>query len=127
MRRSAAGLLGILVVTALSACGSNSPDSIEDLRDVIEEAGYECEKPASESGGGKSVDCGEEIYASWYQDAAGEVEAFDAISSLYEDIPADYSIELYVIRGQQWRISGDKGPVTKVAESLDRDMDMISN
>ncbi|MCC3276557.1 hypothetical protein LJ753_11825 [Arthrobacter sp. zg-Y20] len=115
------------MMATLSACGSASPSSVEDLSDVIEEMGYECDEPIMEDAGNESVDCGEEIYASWYPSAAKEVASFEAVSSVYEDIPSDYSVELWVIRGKQWRISGDKGAVTKVAESLDKDMDMISN
>lgn len=127
--RSHAGayLLGAALVLGLSACGSSSPKSIGDLSEVIESAGYKCENPTDEGDDRESVSCGDEIYATWYPSASDEASSFEAVSSVYEGVPTAYSVDLHMIRGQQWRISGDEGAVTKVAESLDKDVVSISN
>ncbi|MCC9145926.1 MULTISPECIES: hypothetical protein [unclassified Arthrobacter] len=127
--RSHAGtyLLGATLVLGLSACGSSSPKSIDDLSEVIESAGYECENPTDEGDDREGVSCGEEIYATWYPSASDEAASFEAASSVYEGVPTAYSVDLHMIRGQQWRISGDEGAVTKVAESLGKDVVSIGN
>lgn len=119
--RAITGLLTITFIGALSACGSgpDSPESIEDIRDSIEAAGYDCDDPTPGNDDAEDLSCGEDIYASWYESAADGVSSFDAISSVYATVSEEVPVSLYVIRGDQWRISGDEAAVTKVADSLD--------
>lgn len=121
--RVTTGLLSIIFIGTLSACGSgsDSPESIDDIRDSIEAAGYECDDPTVGKDDAEDISCGEDIYASWYQDAEDEVASYDALSSVYADVSKKVPISLYVIRGDQWRIGGDEAAVMKVADSLDKE------
>lgn len=116
MRPSATtGLLSITLVIAPSTCssGSDSPESIDDIRDSIEAAGYECDNPAIDNNDPEGFSCDEDIFAVWYQSAADEVDAFDAVNSVAAEVSEDVPVSLYVIRGDHWRISGDEAAVTQ--------------
>lgn len=111
----------VAAMLALSSCGAGSPDSAKELGQAIEKLGYECTQEDDLSGEGATLDCGEGLTATWFDDPASEAESHALLAKVLDN----GDITLYVTRSGQWRVSGHPDPVQKVAEALDTEVSVL--
>lgn len=125
-RRSVALVLVALACLGLTGCGSSGPSSVDDLVDLIEDAGNACPNESFEDGPSEAVMCDEGVNGAWYESTAVAAQKRDEQEDLFGRMP----FKIYYVYGNQWTVSSNesgKEAVYEVADSLNMDVTILGN